>query len=140
MGYSAYSNVIYGIEVDRKDLERKENVRGCIHDTNDKAKFCQECGEPVWVEETVSALDDISDSDSNGKLSYFTESGDAYHNKNYRFMIGFKLGETNYNNNRSYVSDSTELMKQKILDFIKKNKLKHNEKSIRTIVFTYHSY
>jgi len=142
MGYDAYSHVIYGIEVDRKILEKTERVRSCNHNIDEKSKFCPECGKPVWVESTVSVLDNLHDDDpyDKGGLSYFVESGDAYNNKNYNFMIGFRLGKTGYNQNRDYVKQPTDTMKEQILDFIRENNLNMTEKDIKMIVYTYHSY
>lgn len=139
MGYDAYSHVVYGVTVNKKDLETVENIRGCNHSIDENNKFCPECGSPVWKQRTISLLDDIKE-EAKGKLSYFTESGDAYNDPNYNFIIGFQLATTEYNKNRVVVSQPTEQMRKEILDFIKKNKLKLTEDDIKTFVYTYHSY
>jgi hypothetical protein len=148
MGYQAYSHVIYGISVNKKYLEKKERARSCTHNANESAKFCPECGKPIWTEKINSVLKGLShdDYDENGELCYFTEYGGARDEPDYDFMIGFQLAQTGYGNkssenkNRAIVKMPTEKMKQEILGFIKKNKLKLTEEDIQMIAYTYHSY
>lgn len=46
MGYSASTNIIYGILVKKNQLEQK--IQSCPHNiTLEHAKFCPECGTPI---------------------------------------------------------------------------------------------
>lgn len=140
MGYDAYSHVVYGVTVNRSELETVDVIRTCRHKTDETKKFCSECGKPVWKQESVSILDNLDSNEDSNNLGYFYESYDHKQSADYEFMIGFQLGKTGYNRNRSTVKQPTEQMKQELLDFIKENNLKLTEKDIRMIVYTYHSY
>ena len=53
MSMTAYAVFAVGVKVHEKDLYLDKKVRGCKHAAKDNAKFCPECGKPMWDETTA---------------------------------------------------------------------------------------
>ena len=67
MSTSAYAHIIVGLKIKRSKVMTTKIVRCCKHKKDD-SKFCPECGEPMWKEESfinpaVADLEDSYDSD-----------------------------------------------------------------------------
>jgi hypothetical protein len=68
MGYSADCYVVIGVAIKHDDFINETKVRGCSHPEQD-AKFCPECGEPMWknkknyfsLDELDEYLEDVPD-------------------------------------------------------------------------------
>ena len=56
MGYDASASVAIGVRKSVSDFKKNVKVRGCIHKET-KAKFCPECGQPMWIDKTEYIID-----------------------------------------------------------------------------------
>jgi hypothetical protein len=108
MGYQVYVNAVYGVQLNKNDLEVVDAERGCSHELPDTpAKFCPECGKPVFVEVrkkilVPSTLDDF-------KRDYDDDS----------FILGVSLGSLDtYNDKPNTVRKITEEEKLELKDFL----------------------
>jgi hypothetical protein len=108
MGYQVYVNAVYGVQLNKSDLEVVDVERGCSHELLDTpAKFCPECGKPAFVEVrkkilVPSTLDDF-------KRDYDDDS----------FILGVSLGSLDtYNDKPNTVRKITEEEKLELKDFL----------------------
>jgi len=62
MGYSSSAHFIAGVKIDADTIVERKKRRVCSHPETD-AKFCPECGKPMWEDVSIDVHDYISDID-----------------------------------------------------------------------------
>lgn len=96
MGYSVYTNLVYGVQLHNSDLEIVDVERGCSHDLPgeqvnfQEVNFCPECGKPAFVEVRKRIL--VPSSLNEFKRDYEDDT----------FILGMSLGsiDTNHGSDR----------------------------------------
>lgn len=139
MGYSAYSYVIYGIEVKRSDLTSDGVKRGCSHPET-SSKFCGECGKPMFVHVEKSLIPALVDQQDSKNLSLYYPDHEAFTRPNEKAILGYCLGRTSYDHDTSVIGNITPEMTKEIFNFCKENHIACDTKDLHTFVMTYHSY
>lgn len=103
MGYDASASMAIGVRKLASDFKKQVKVRGCKHDET-KAKFCPECGKPMWVDKTEYIIDvfDMYEENEEG-ISCIRPNCDTDD-----IVIGFNLCVVSSYNNISGIDILTE--------------------------------
>lgn len=133
MSYSPTSNLVFGIFIDKCDLEIVTKVRGCNHSCDLNAKFCSTCGKPVYKEEKTMIAEGGSFYDLD-TVGFFTSS--CYSTDG---ILGIPLRKTEDQDTGYYVVPKPT---EQDIAIVKKFLLEHDfdfeDDDLETFFYTYH--
>lgn len=134
MGYSAYSYAVFGLKVSKNDITKETQVRNCNHNVDLQAKFCSECGKPIYQIKKERIVDHGY---SPNEIGYFV-SDPGNDNTG---ILGFVLAKTDYNST-TYLKiplPTLEMIEQ-LKEFLHEHSIEYNEEELNSYLYTYHSY
>lgn len=130
MGYDASSKIVYGLKINEKNVNKEKQVRSCKHKVDSNAKYCSECGKPIYKTEQVELdypdniefyLSDYSSNDV-GILGFI--------------VVGTKTQDTNYYE----VPQPNQNKIKELKEFLIENSIKFKDEDLKSYLYTYHSY
>lgn len=134
MGYSAYSNAVFGLLVNKSQLTVQNQKRSCDHDTDLEGNFCSVCGEPVYIIEEEVIIDENS---YRNTIDYFVSSADS----DKKGILGIRIAETDDQDTNYYpIAVPNEKLVNQLKDFLNKHNIAFADKDLKVYMYTYHSY
>lgn len=134
MGYSAYSKVVFGIEISKDMTFVEKKVRSCNHNVDTNLKFCSECGKPMYTIEREAIVDEGYYED---EIGYFTSSYDS----NHIGILGFVIAQTKDQDTSYYaIPEPKEVMIKKLKTFLETHSIEYKLNDLKAYLYTRHSY
>lgn len=147
MGYSAHAKLVYGVESTENEISHETKVRSCEHSIDLTAKFCPECGKPVYKSVIMHPEELVEIWKEKNPLQDFGISKDFefdFHRlscESKSGVIGFsQRGSYREQNQVKVVFTPTQEMTKYILKFFEDNNLKIQPLHIKQVYFLYESY
>lgn len=146
MGYSAHAKLVYGVESTENEISHETKVRSCEHSIDLTAKFCQECGKPVYKSVIMHPEELVEIWKEKNPLQDFGISKDfefEFHRlscESKSGVLGFSPRYRSSNNTVNTVFTPTQEMTKYIIKFFEDHNLKTQHPNIKQVYFLYESY
>lgn len=137
MSVSCYAYLVYGVIVKKDRLYEENNVRGCGHKKSTTAKFCPECGKPMYKTERSIELDFCDGTEDT--LSYYAFT----YEEEDEVVLGFalaKVGGYKNPNVTNKFAEPTQEQKEEILEYCRRVDIKVDESELKNHLMLYASY
>ena len=146
MGYCAYAKLVYGVESNESDISQETKVRSCEHSIDLTAKFCPECGKPVYKsvmtypEELIENWRDENPLQDYGISKDFEFEFHRLSCESKSGVLGFSPRQHSRSNMVQPVFAPTQEMTDYIIKFFNDHNIKIQPPNIKQSYFLYESY